>query len=89
MVFMRNIKEGRRLVVCLLGDGRRDIFEIGVDMICLVTCFLHSEICVLRCQSQGFEESSENECLLTERARDLEWRRLKGVRLVCMSLMNF
>lgn len=50
-------------MVCLLGDGRGDIFE--VDMICLVTCFLHS-VQVLCCQSQEFEESSENECLLTE-----------------------
>lgn len=60
---MRNIKEDGSLMVCLLGDGRGDIFE--VDMICLVTCFLHSEQ-VLCCQSQEFEESSENECLLTE-----------------------
>lgn len=40
---MRNIKNGS-LMVFLLGDRRENIFEIGVDMICLVTCFLDSDI---------------------------------------------
>lgn len=33
---MGNIKEDGSLMVCLLGDRRGDIFEIGMDMICLV-----------------------------------------------------
>lgn len=41
---VRNIKEDGGLMVRLLGDGRGNIFEIGVDMICLVTFFSHSKI---------------------------------------------
>lgn len=33
---MRNIKEDGSFMVCLLGDRRGHIFEIGMDMICLV-----------------------------------------------------